>query len=367
MTRTGTPHGQGRPREEATGAELVTAPAVADVAAGHVGAVRAALASNDGLAALTALGEVLSWAAEVLGAEPLRSPAAAFNAVAATDQALSVAPSFFAALWPVVERAEPAEQVAADLHRHEERLAELVQRAAPLRERLAALSRAEQRHTAEIQAHGDIVKRIAELERIERLAAGVADLRIQRDLLEQRTQAVAEMVAGAESDLAAAGERLITLTADLLNGLTAQTHDVLRRARDQDRLLEARLAECHGATERAASNTERLREELAAAETQAEAAQAEFEQVRSQADARLAALRRYATADRAIGTALAGGDPPADGDPGLGAQVLAALDRVEDRLTEIDELLKTLLNERTSERAPLRPAAPGAKPAPEED
>jgi hypothetical protein len=266
-----------------------------------------------------------------------------------------------------MKRAEPAEQVAADLHRHEEQLAELVQRTAPLRERLATLSQAEQRYTVEIQARGEIVKRIAELERIERLAGGVAELRIQRDLLEQRTQVVADMVAGAESDLAAAGDRLVTLTGDLLDGLTAQTHDVLRRARDQDRLLETRLAECHGAAERAASNTERLREELAAAEAQAEAAQAEFEQVRSQADAQLAALRRYATADRAIGTALAGGDPPADGDPSLGAQVLAALDRVEERLTEIDELLKTLLNERTSERAPLRLDAPGAKPASEED
>lgn len=342
------------------------------VAAGTAAGVRAALDSGDDLAALTALHAVVEWATCALGRDATRSPAGAFRAVVAVDDALAAAPAFFAALRPLVQDAEPAEEVAADLRRHEEQMAGLARQTASLRKRLAALSQAEDRFNAEIQARDGIAARIAELERTERLAASVAELRAQRDVLEQRAQEVADMVAAADGDIAVAADRLVTLTADLLAALADDTRDKLHRAREQDRLLETRLAERRRTAEQLAQQTGQLREELAAAQEQAAAAQIELEQVQAQAEGRLAALHRYAAADRAVSSALTGqaagpqepGSPkefgtakvPAGPKEAAGTSgLLAALDQVEERLTGIDGQLKALLKSRERERAPLRP------------
>jgi len=329
--------------------------------------VRATLEGDGDLVALDVLGSVLQWATDVLRGDAVDTPATAFRAVALADRAFAVAPALFSALTALVERGEPAAEVAADLEHHRERLAELQWRMEPQRERLAALLEAEERLRAEIARQDEITARIAELERIERLGADVAELRAQRDKLEERAQVVAATVISADAELSAAGERLITLTGELLDSLARDTRALLLRAREQDRLLEARLAERRTATERIAAETERKRAELAQAEAAAAEAQARYERAHTEAAGRLAALQRYAAADHAVGAALAGrpreGDETREngsGNRALLPDVMHALDEIQARLAEVDAVLGQALtaDKQNRERAGI-PVPPG--------
>jgi len=341
---------------------------------GPAAEVHALLASGSDLAVLDALGCVLRWSTDVLQADALRGPAAAFRAVAAADRALAEAPALFAALAPLVDRGEPGRQVSVDLARHEARLAELAQRTAPLRDRLVTLMRVEERLGNETREHDEIVARIAELERLERLAAAVADLRTQRDNLETRAREISVIAADAEAGVTMAGQRLITLTAELLESLADGTRDVLCRARDQDQLLQTSLAERRAAMAQAEAGMAQLHAELAEAEAMAAEAQARFERAQAEAAGRLAALRRYATADRRVCDGLArpeGITGKEEAHPGI-ADAAAALDDVEVQLAKVDEILANAHAEQEQARHRLRAplhlggAAP-AEPSPKED
>lgn len=346
--------------QEAWAAEEDTVPVV------RIAEIHAVLDGNGDLAALDALGLVLQWAAEVLRTDAVNTPAAAFRAVAMTDRALASAPAFFAALTAVVERGEPATEVVADLERYAERLAELERRTAPQRERLAALVQAEERMRAEIARQDKDSARIAELEGVERLAAAAAELRAQRDALEARAQTVAAIVTTADAELSAAADRLITLTAELLDSLAHDTRAVLVRAGEQQQLLEARLADHRGTTERVTAETGRLHTELAEAEAEAAQARARYEGLRAEAAGRLAALRRHAAEDHKVAEALAGRPASAGkGEDRLSALVAGAvrtLGEIDARLAEVDHVLGNVLNEDDQGRAgtALRREMPGA-------
>ena len=313
-----------------------------------VAEIRAALDGGGELAALDVLGLVLRWSVEVLSADVLVAPADAFRAIAAADRALAAAPALFAALMSLVAHGEPSPEVAADLSRHAERLAELQQRIAPERDRLAALQQAEARLRAETAYHNEIAAQIAELERVERLAADVGRLREQRDRLAERAQGVAASVTTADAELEAAGEQLITVTGELLDSLAHDTRAVLLRAREQDAQLQDQIVERHAAIDRTAAETERLRAELAEAEAEAATARADHQSLRAEADARLAALRRHAAADRAVAEALAGWRSPGSAGesrpPTLVEDAIHGLAEVDTRLAEIDELLGRVLS-----------------------
>ena len=329
-----------------------------------VAEIRAALDGGGDLAALDVLGLVLRWSVEVLRADALAAPGAAFRAVAAADRALAPAPALFATLMSLVAHCEPSPEVAADLSRHAERLAELKRRTAPQRERLAALQQAEERLRAETACHDEIAARIAELERVERLAADVGRLREQRDRLEERARDVAVAVTTADTELKAAGEHLISVTGELLDSLARDTRAVLLRAREQDTMLQDQLAERRAAIERTTAETERLRVELAEAEAEAAAARARHESLHAEADARLAALRRHAAADQAVAEALAGrSSPGSEGEARprtLVEDAVQGLAEIDARLAEIDELLGRVLN--ADEHDDTQGAA-GASPA----
>jgi len=351
-------------RDREVRASSSTAPAGSP--AGPVAAIRAALDGEGGLAALDVLGLVLKWTADVLGRDDVSTPAAAFRAVAAADRALAAAPGFFAVLSSLVEIGEPSAEVAADLGRHAEDLGEIERRLAERRSRLSGLLEAEERMRTEAAQEDEINAEITELERIEGLAAHVAELRAQRDKLTDRTKAVAEAVTGAEAELAAVGRPLLTLTDDLLDGLTEQTRALLLRAAEQDQLLQARIAERRQAAERAAAETGRRRAELAEAEAEAAQAQARYESAHADAAGRLAALRRYRVANRDVAEALAGrpyrASKEAAGVPDPVAEAVRALDDVRARLEGIDALLASALQ--ADEPPPVTAAHPRTPPGP---
>jgi chromosome segregation ATPase len=343
-------------------------------AAAVITEIRTALENESEFAALPVLGLALRWTADTLRADSMRAPAAAFRAVALADRAFAAAPALFAALELLIERGEPAEQVAADLNRYRERLAALERQTVPLRNHLKALEEAEARMRADIAARDQIGARIAELERIERLAAAVPELRAQRDVLEERAQHIATAVVGAEMELTVAGERLVALTAELMDSLAANTREVLRRTDEQDRLLSERLTDRRSAIERAAGESARLRAELAEATAEATAARERFEHARTDAVTRLAALRRYARADRDVGDALArlsADDEEASRRHAAIPRAMATLQDIEARLAEVDAALGDALTADTQAReqafSALRAGEPGRSHASAEE
>jgi len=353
-------------------------------------------AARDYRAVLDELGGALRQATTALDDQALRSPAAAFRAVAAANLALVDVPRFLRALEPLLTLGEPGEYVAAELARNAEQLAEMSRQIAPYRKQLEALLESEQQLLAADGEREEIMTQIADLRRIEQLADSCADLRAQRDALESRADVVARAVADADVGLALAGHELITVTGNVLQTLDEDIRETLRRAADQDRLLQARLAERRATASRTAEDTARLQEQLAAAESEAAAAEAEFERTHTATAARLAALSRYAAANRAISAALTAvaesGPARADtarvdvdtargdlarGDLANGDRVSAGLadptadlDEAERRLAAVDTMLADALAQhdrlRQAAQAVLRPKPSTSPASPEE-
>ena len=272
------------------------------------------MVDRDHQAILKTLGDALRDGAAALADESLRSPAAAFRAVAAADLALADAPEFLTALGLLVKLGEPGDYVTAELRRHAERLTDISREIAPYRDQLDTLLDAEKRLRAAASEHDEIMDRISDLRRVEVLAASTADLRAQQDALEDRADMVSRAAADATVSIALAGQELILITGDLLETLGNEVREMLRQAADQDRLLQARLAERQATASRIAADLAQLKEQLAAAESEAAAAESEFDRAYAATSTRLAALSRYAAANRAISAALAA--PP--GEPGFG-------------------------------------------------
>jgi chromosome segregation ATPase len=322
--------------------------------AGQAAAIRTALDGDDEFTALHVLGRALRWAADLLRGDTVGTPATAFRAIAVADEELAAAPALFAALSSLVDRGEPAEEVAADLRRYATELAGLNRRMAPRREQLTELLRAEGQWRAEIAQQDAVNAQIAGLERTKHLAARLTGLRAQRDRLAEQTKSVAGAVTALEGELEEAAGPLVTLTEDTLSHLAERTRALLLRAGEQDSLLQAQIAESRQSAERAAAAAERHRAELAEAEETAAEEQTRYEATRDEAARRLTAMRRYRAANQDVAEALAGhaapageqadpGEQPAEGTDPV-ARALHALDEVQARLEEIDALLAAALS-----------------------
>lgn len=325
--------------------------------------LRAILDRGGEFAALDALGLTLTWATDVLRHDTA-TPAAAFRAVALADRALATAPTFFARLSSLMERGEPAAEVAADLARYAAHLAELDRLAAPRRGRLRELLEGEARLRAETASLNEVNTQIEELERLQRLAAYAAELRSQRDKLEERVGAAASAAAGVEAAISAATGPLLVATRDAIDALKEQTRERLHEAAEQDKLMQARIAECREKAEQAAARTADRQAELAAAQQAAAEELAKYEVARADAVGQATALRRYQAANRAVSEALAARRPAVgDSDSRLSAssgadpvaESLHALSEVQEQLTAIDALLATALAADEGERRVVTP------------
>jgi hypothetical protein len=309
--------------------------------------LRAVLDRGADLAALDALGLSLRWACDVLRGDATRTPAAALRAVAQADRALCTAPEFFAELSSLMERGEPAAEVAADLTRYAAQLAELDRLTAPRRNRLRELLDADARLQTAADSLDEVNARIAELERLQEVAAHLAELRGQRDRLEERLGTAAGAAADVEAGIVAATGPLLVATREALDTLTEHARERLRQAAEQDRLLQERIAEQREIAAQAAARTRAEQAKLATARERAAEELAKYQAAHADALGRTAALRRYQAANRAVADALAGraaaltGSDAQDADPV--AQALYALDGVQERLGEIDELLGAAL------------------------
>lgn len=312
---------------------------------------------------LAALGHALREAASALGDQTLRSPAAAFRAVAAANRALADTPWFVSALTPLLALGEPSDYVTTELAAHQAQLTEMSRRTAPYREQLDILLESERRLQAAAAERDTIMARVAELRRIEQIAASTADLRAQRDALEARADALARAAADADVSLALAGQDLITVTGDLLEAVGEETREALRRAAEQDRLLQARLDERRATTQRVAGDTAQLEQRVAAAEHEAAAAESEFEQARAAISARVAALTRYAAANRAVSAGLTAASAETGSLSGGTAEVAVNLDEAEKRLEAADAAMAEILTEhqrlRQAAQTALRAELPG--------
>jgi chromosome segregation ATPase len=328
------------------------------------------MVDHDHQVILKTLGEALRDGAAALADQSLRSPAAAFRAVAAADLALADAPRFLDALDLLVRLSEPGDYVTAELRRHAEQFTGISREVAPYREQLDTLLDAEKRLRAAASERDEIMGRIAELRRVETLAASTADLRAQRDALEDRADMVSRAAADATVSIALASQELISITGDLLEALGDEVRELVRQAADQDRLLQARLAERKAKASGIAAEQAQLKEQLATAESEAAAAESAFEQAYTATSARLAALTRYAAANRAISTALT--VPTAETGPadGLVAGPAAGLEEAERRLGEVDNALAEALAEherlRQAAQSVLHPPTATGPASPEE-
>jgi len=328
------------------------------------------MADRDHQAILKTLGEVLRDGAAALADESLRSPAAAFRAVAAADRALADAPRFLAALDLLVRLGEPGDYVTSELRHHAERLTAISGEVAPYRDQLDTLLDAEKRLRAAANERDEIMNRVAELRQVETLAASTTELRAQRDALEDRAEMISRAAADATVSIALASQELISISGELLETLGDEVREMMRQAADQDRLLQARLAERQAMSSRIATDLEQLKEQLATAEREAAGAESEFDQAYTATSARLAALTRYAAANRAISAALA--VSPAGTDPAYGpaAGIAAGLDQAERYLGEADNALADALAEherlRQAAQTVLHPATTIGPASPEE-
>lgn len=309
----------------------------------------AAITSGDPAdrAALERLGHAIREATTALEIADRTSPADAFRAVANALLALASAQELFTTLRSMIAVGRFGPDVEREIARHEARLAEIVTATAANRQELNDLLASEQRLREAEREQAEVTRQITALRQLERAAGSLPDLRAQRDALQDQTATVAAAISDASADIAAAGERLAVLTGELMNVIDSDAREALRRAREQDRLLEARIAEQRAAAERDARNTERLRAEVSAAEAEAESAECQLEQARNELSVRLANLRRHAQADRDVLAALLGSTETRPSsqitepsDPRI------ALDEAESRLANVDTALAEALKTR---------------------
>ncbi|WP_106402254.1 coiled-coil domain-containing protein [Actinocorallia populi] len=184
-----------------------------------------------------------------------------------------------------------------------------------------------------------VAQELAELQRLRSLAEELPALREQRLLLERR-RAELESAEAAEAALASAADELVRSSDARLALLAPLAREAVEHADRADRELaaaKARLLE-----EQVRSKT--LTAELAALT-------ADFEALREQSERRIPFLQRYREADAELRDGLARGAP--DGRTGLD-QARTALAEVEERLQEIDGLLRSALHAHDKSYAELR-------------
>jgi uncharacterized membrane-anchored protein YhcB (DUF1043 family) len=296
----------------------------------------ATLTANGPEAALGALECALAWAAQELPGTDASDPETVFDTVVALDRALVQVDGVVAVARALLPSAPTGPKVQQRLV---ERLAELDR----LRHEVAAARVELERHLsseAELRDltadHSRVTGELAELARLEQLADELPAIREQHTALEKRLGESAEQAAGVEHDLQETAGGLLLLSEEryaLLAPGVAQT-----------------LAEATAAQDRLAT----ARRELAAYTGELTAAVKGFEELRGLRDARLEALRIYRRLDQELIDGLVTADGTEadevvdkDTEPAGLERAKAAMAEIEQRLTEVDAVLTSVLNDHT--------------------
>ncbi|MFC6880232.1 MULTISPECIES: hypothetical protein [Actinomadura] len=293
-----------------------------------------ALAQDGPLAALTVLRLAADWASQTLGDACGGDDVLAFQAVAALDDALTGVGSLERAVPALVEAASPGAPVHEHLRERQAVLARTREELASDRTALETLGATERDLAEQVAEHDRLRDRVAELRRLRRLADEVDDLHAQHDALRAEIDAMAPTAEQAERAVADASDRLLHLTEEQLARLAP---DVRRALEDAD-AAHTELAELRAQRAGAEERIEADRAELASASEG-------FESLRRRHEEVLNPLRAYQQADRELATALARDEGPSlTKESGL-ARAQNALDEVEQRLNDVDDILGRVMAE----------------------
>ncbi|MEV0695110.1 hypothetical protein [Streptomyces sp. NPDC050388] len=237
--------------------------------------------------------------------------------------------------------ARPGQRLAEEL---DKQLAELTALHGQVRDDRTALKRladTEDELGQRLAEHAELRERIEELRRLERLVDALDALSGQQQVVDERLEVLRSRDTSAEQDLTADCGALVRLSEDQLDALGPQTREALRLAEESDERLAAK------------------KRELARVNAELDESHQNLEAVRAELGERIPEWGRYARANRELAEALSawegveGNDTGGDGRGDRLAKGRTALERarrvaadVEQRLTDIDRVLREALEER---------------------
>ncbi|MGH3374684.1 MAG: hypothetical protein ACRDP6_08085 [Actinoallomurus sp.] len=283
-------------------------------------------AAPDATSALVALGHALAWAIGSLRAVDLTDEVAVFRQVGASSDAFAHVGSLVEALAPLIDSEVVGAMVQQRLTRSGAELTKTREEVVRAGSELAVLRQREADLRAAAAEHADLSGRCAELRRMTELAGELPALRVRLAELEAGAAAVHDEVGEAENELRREADRLVRFTEEQRALLAPD----LRRLTDEAARAEADLM------------TERARHRELEASLAADLA--DFERLRAD-HGKLPSLEAYAAAQRELVDGFARLDPPDPEDPGQTppARASAAIADVERRLTDLDAVLKPVL------------------------
>ncbi|MET7848395.1 hypothetical protein ABZT48_09130 [Streptomyces avermitilis] len=289
---------------------------------------------------MSALGASLRCAAEALAEIRDDDGVAALEGLFGLFDALEEVPALAAEVPRLVAAARPGQRLAEQLDKQLAELAALHGQVRDDRTALERLAAAEDELRQRLAEHGVLRERIEELRRLERLVDTLDALDGQQQVVDERLEVLRSRDTSAEQTLAADCEALVRLSEDQLDALALQTREAVRLAEESDELLTAKKRELAQVTAELAESHQNL------------------EAVRAELGERIPEWERYARANRELAEALSAweaveGDDTGDGLGDRLAKGSTALERarrvaadVEQRLAEIDRVLREALEER---------------------
>lgn len=295
----------------------------------------AALLQTGPVAPIDALRYAVSWATQSLATEVGEDDVAALRCVRALNGVLPELTELLRLVPDLIRVADPGGPVSERIAAYQAELSRQLARLAAERAALEEAGDLERQVQETDSEHNRLRTRIDELEHGQQLAAELPDLQARQTALEA---AVAE---------AGAGDG-----AEVVHGLTEAAHQLLQLTDEQRSLLGAELArlvaEATDAAERVAAERDR-RDEQAHELT---ARLAEAEQLRQEYQRTLPALELHRRADQDLADGLSSAGLSAEGSglapEGSGlARARAALADIAQRITDLDNLLRPLLQEHT--------------------
>ncbi|MFF4353630.1 hypothetical protein [Streptomyces sp. NPDC001530] len=294
--------------------------------------IQSALTTDEGgaQAALRVLGWALRWSAEAIRqVDGGAGGTSALETIFAFDDALARSAELGATLPHLVAAARPGGTLPEHLARRTSELAAEAERVSACREELEKLTAGEEQLRARLTEHEQLRQRVDELRRLERLVVALDSLRDQQEAIDERLRSLRGRDVGIDETLRISGDTLVQLSKDQLELLAPQTREALAGADEAQRTLAAEQRKLNEGAAQLAKAGDLL------------------EQIRAERGAQLAGLRRYAQATRDVARALAefGGASGSGTELSL-MDVAAAADRIENRLRDVDNVLRSALAER---------------------
>ena len=286
-------------------------------------------AASDETSALVALGHALAWATGSLRAVDLTDEAAVFRQVGAASDAFAYVGSLVEALAPLIDSDIAGAMIQRRLDQYGTELEKTREQVVRAGSEVAALRRREADLRVAAAEHAELAGRRTELRRMTELAGELPALRERLAEMEAGAAAVHDEVADAENDLRREADRLVRFTEEQRALLAPD----LRRLMDEAARAEADLM------------TEQARHRELEAALAADVA--DFERLRAD-HGKLPSLAAYAAAQRELVDGFALLDPPDPEDPSADsrtppARASAAIADIERRLTDLDTVLKPVL------------------------